>query len=68
MNIFLSLISLILFFLLYYFYKKLRAFKMRCYVNSELKPWDYSLFISYLMLIIILLVSSVLFILKEFLN
>lgn len=41
---------------------------MRCYVNSELKPWDYSLFISYLMLIIILLVSSVLFILKEFLN
>lgn len=41
-----------------------RKFKKKTYSNVKLESWDYSLFIKYCGIIIILIVSSIIFFLK----
>lgn len=66
MNLILSLILILISFVIFYFYKKWKRFKFNLYRNENLKPWDYTLFISYWFLIILSVICSAVFLSKEF--
>lgn len=65
MNILYGILCLLISFVTYKLYVNWRKFKKRIYNNNKLEVWDYRLFMTYWGVIIISVVASVIFLLRE---
>lgn len=65
MNILYGILCLLISFVTYKLYVNWRKFKKRIYNNDKLEVWDYRLFMTYWGVIIISVVASVIFLLRE---